>query len=353
MGESSAGNHLGELVSEVIESHYLETQEGLYFAVKGLVHPPDRYFACLRYAPEPDSGERFKDGRRYRRLYHFAEQEQFLQQAYGRYLVFDPVYRTTLQCVPREYVRKIYDPRTRLQELARQRERDPIEEDAVALAALLQQEACIPWTGLGISGSLLIGLHTTHSDLDMTVYGVQHCRAVHRALKQLLDTGSHDSIRRNDRKEFGELHVQRAADTQMAFDDFLRSERSKVIQGRFRNREYFIRFLKDPEESQETYGDYHYAPLERVRLVATVTDASEAIFTPCRYTLTDVHSLEGSPGAKVAEAVSYRGRFCEQAQAGDRVLVSGTLEEIQAQDGRVWHRLLLGNHVEDTMILWR
>lgn len=337
---------------EVIESYYLETQEGLFFAVKGLVHPPDRFFACLRYAPEPDSGDRLKEGRRYRRLYHFAEQEQFLQTTYRRYLIFDPIYRTTLQCVPRECIRRVYDPRTRLQEFA-QRERDPVEEDALALAALLQQEACIPWTGLGISGSLLIGLHTAHSDLDMTVHGVQNCRAVHRALKQLLDTGSNSSILRSDRKELGELYIERAADTQMAFDDFLRSERNKVIQGRFRSREYFIRFLKNPEEIEENYGDYHYTPLERVRIRATVTDASEAIFTPCRYSLAEVHFLERSPGVEPVEAVSYRGRFCEQARAGERVLVCGTLERVQARNGRSWHRLLLGNHFEDTMILWR
>lgn len=344
---------LGELVSEVIESHYLETQEGLFFAVKGLVHPPDRFFACLRYAPDPDSGDRRREGRRYRRLYHFAEQEQFLQTEYGKYLIFDPNYRTTLQCVPREWIHKVYDPRARLQALAQQKERDPVEEDALAFAVLLQQEASIPWTGLGISGSLLIALHTAQSDLDITVYGVQNCRAVHRALKPLLDTGSHSGIRRNNQKELGELYAARTADTQMDFDDFLRSENSKVNQGRFRDREYFIRFLKHPEESEEVYGDYHYTPLEPVRILATVTDASEAIFTPCRYCLAEVHFMEKSPGIEITEAVSYRGRFCEQAQVGERVLISGTLERIQAQDGKSWHRLLLGNHFEDTMILWR
>jgi predicted nucleotidyltransferase len=53
---------------QVAEGHYLETRDGLFFAVKGAVHPPTRFVACLRYAPDPIRGDREKDGRRYRRL---------------------------------------------------------------------------------------------------------------------------------------------------------------------------------------------------------------------------------------------------------------------------------------------
>ena len=47
-------------VHEVVESFYLETMEGLFFAVKGLEHPPDRWIAVLRYAPDPERGSREK-----------------------------------------------------------------------------------------------------------------------------------------------------------------------------------------------------------------------------------------------------------------------------------------------------
>lgn len=344
---------MGERVSDVYESFYLETEEGMYFTVKGMVHPPDRFIAYLRYAPDPHAGERFKEGRRYRRLYHFAEQEQYLQANAAHYLFFDPVYRATLQGVPRSCISRVYDPRARLQALARQPNRDTVEDDALAFALLLQQEASVPLNGLGLSGSLLIGLHTPHSDLDLTVHGAQNCRAVHQALKRLLNTEANPALRRNDPRELGALYTARVADTHMAFDDFQLAEENKVNQGRFREREYFIRFLKEPAATGESYGDYHYAPCGRARLLATVTDASEAIFTPCRYGLADVQLLDGLPGANIVAAVSFRGRFCEQAQEGQRVLISGMMEQVTAQDGTVWHRLLLGNHVEDSMVLRR
>jgi predicted nucleotidyltransferase len=336
----------------IIEGHYLETNEGLLFAVKGLVHPSDRFVAYLRYAPDPTKGERQKEGRRYRRLYHFEEQEQLLRAEYAQYLAFDPIFQATLQSVPHQFVLHVYDPRTRLQELGQQ-ERDPVEEDALAFASLLQREADIPSTGLGISGSVLISLHTPHSDLDMTVYGTQHCRAVQRALRRLLAAKTNSEVTRLDQQGMEALYAQRVADTRMAFADFVRTEKDKVIQGQFRGRPYFIRFLKGPAEVGESYGDYGYTPLGHAGITASVTDASEAIFTPCRYLLTAVCFIEGSPVKDVTEIVSFRGRFCEQAQAGDAILAFGTLERVQAQNGNCWHRLLIGNQPEDTMLARR
>ena len=334
----------------IIEGHYLETKEGLFFAVKGLVHPRDRLVAYLRYAPDP-RGDRQKEGLRYRRLYHFAEQEQLLRAEYAHYLTFDPMCQTTLQSVPYSCLQRVYDPRTRLRELM-ESERDAIEEDALALAFLLQQEAGIPWTGLGISGSLLIGLHAPRSDLDVTVYGVQNCWAVHRSLKRLLAAET-SPIVKFDRLGLETLYAERVSDTHMCFDNFVRSEKDKVMQGQFRGRPYFIRFLQEPAETGEGYGHIRCTPLGRAGIRATIKDAAESIFTPCRYPLEAVRFLEGIPVEPVTEIVSYRGRFCEQARAWDVVQAYGIIERVQTRDGRVWHRLLLGNHPDDILLVRR
>jgi predicted nucleotidyltransferase len=344
--------------NNIIEGHYLETTDDLFFAVKGLLHPPTRFVAVLRYVPDP-SGDREKSGRQYRRLYHFGEQEQLVRAQYPHYLVFDPTCQVALQSVPLEYLKQVYDPSVRLQELAQQDGLMPVEQDAVEFAILLQHEADIPWDSLGISGSMLIGLHTLGSDLDMQVCGLQDCWAVQRALKRLLADPSSE-VRRLDKQGVQELYATRVMDTRMSFSDLARSERDKVIQGRFRDRPYFMRFLRAPGELDEKYGDRRYMPLGQVRIEATVTDAREAIFTPCRYTIDEVHvGAKGPPwvGAPevegLSEIVSFRGRFCEQAQNGDRIQACGTLERVQATDGRAWHRLLLGNHLEDHMLALR
>lgn len=335
----------------LIESDYIETIEGLFFAVKGIAQTPDRVMAYLRYAPDPH-GNRLRSGRPYRRLYHFAEQEQLLRGSYPQYLAYDPVTRLELQSIPHSAIARAYTARQGLQDLRQRSGLHSVEEDALAFAARLQQASGIPWSSLGVSGSLLIGMHTPASDLDMTVHDEQDCWALHRALSVLLDQDSGE-LCRLDEDGMQALYTERSEDTHMSYADFLCSERQKVNQGRFRQRTYFIRFLKEPAEYGEIYGDRQYTPLGRATIEAQVTDHHNAIFTPCSYKISDVRIFEGEVISEISEIVSFRGRFCEQAWAGDLVHATGTLERVAHRSGQVWYRLILGSEFTDTMYVRR
>jgi uncharacterized protein len=332
----------------MIESYYLETHDGLFFAVKGLEHPPDRTIAVLRYVPDPN-GERRKGGKNYRRLYHFHEQEQVIRTSYPQYIAYDPVFQTTLQSVPASMTRRIFDPRGRILEWQKASVLSAIEEDAYAFACLLQKEAQVPFSSLGITGSLLIGLHTEKSDLDAVAFGTEACQKIHQALRRLLDGESCAEVRRLDSKGLEELFAERVKDTHMDYRKFLQLEAQKVNQGSFRNRPYFIRFIREPHEADSAYGRRRYVPLGRAAVTASIMDDAESIFTPCRYRIADVKIIEGPQQIDMHEIVSFRGRFCEQARVGDSILASGTLERIEINTGEIRHRLLLGNSVEDTM----
>lgn len=336
---------------DVIESFYIETLDGFFFAVKGLEHPAERLIAVLRYVPDSVKGDRKKERTFYRRLYGFGEQESFIRKACPQCLIYDPVFRTKLQSVPRSSVRRIYDPRLRLQELLQASDGTEIEQDAVAFALLLQAESEIAQPGLGITGSLLIGLHTEKSDLDIAVFGKNNGIKLFQALKQLLDSGSYSDLCRLDTAGIKELYAQRVADTHMGFEDFVRLEMRKANQGRFRERMYFIRFVPEMHEAADVYGGRSYTPIGRASISASISDDRESIFTPCRYGVSGVRSMDGSDLPEIKEIVSFRGRFCEQARAGECIIAEGTLECVQTSHGHSWHRLLLGNQPEDTMIL--
>ena len=198
---------------------------------------------------------------------------------------------------------------------------------------------------------MLIGLYTPASDLDVTVYGAQAGWAVQRALQRLFDANTYPELRRFDDAGEQSLYAERVADTQMAFDDFVAVERRKINQGQFGARPYFIRFVLTPAENVEAYGDYVYEPAGRATVLARVTDASNSLFTPCRYRLSAVRFLSEPAAADLREIVSFRGRFCEQALAGDLVQASGQIEIVRERGGSTWRRLLLGNTAEDVMIL--
>lgn len=338
-----------DMYSQAVESYYLETTDGLFFAVKGMEHPTDRWIAVLRYVPDPE-GDRRKGGRNYRRLYSFAEQEKWIRKHSSRYMAYDEVFHATLQSVPRSMVRRVYDPRMGLKELLEARHRTAIHEDAAAFAELLHKQADIPFSALGVTGSLLIGLHTGLSDLDFVVFGASECGRVYRALQRLLENGPGEEIRRLDAHGLEKLYAQRAPDTRMEFAKFAQAEKRKVNQGMFRSRPYFLRFVKEGPETDAVYGLCRYTPLGHAAIEASIAEDKDAIFTPCRYRLTDVRARHGDAIRDLREIVSFRGRFCEQARRGERILARGTLERVESGHG-VRQRLLLGNSPEDTMFV--
>ncbi len=145
--------------ASALEGAAVETAAGLIFTVKGVVHPPDRIVAYLRYVPD-QRGERLRGRQRYRRVYSVAEREETLRALGLSYRVDDPMLGVPVDAVPWDDVTRVYDPRERLQRLRDTGSDGALTEDALALAELLRDAAGVPGTALGLTGSLLFDLHT-------------------------------------------------------------------------------------------------------------------------------------------------------------------------------------------------
>ena len=333
-------------MARVCEGFAVQTLDGLIFTVKGLLHPPDRVIAYLRYAPDP-KGDREQGGVRYRRVYHFEEQLEILQARDPDYMERDPVFGIQLQGVPHRLIHDVYNPCQCLARFRRQGPADLVEEHALALAEVLQAAAGVPWENLGMSGSLMVGTHTPDSDVDLIVYGDAAGRAVHQALLSLLEDPA-GPVRRPNREELSALHAMHRPDTPLSFADFTRLQNRKVNEGRFQGREYFVRFVKwpadgrHPAESGERYGDRCFEPLGEAVIRARVTDDRDAIFTPCCYSVADVTFLDGSSVADLREVTSFRGRFSDQVRIGEWAVAQGSLERVVSRVGVVYHRLVVG-----------
>ncbi len=81
-----------------------------------------------------------------------------------------------------------------------------------------------------------------------------------------------------------------------------------------------------------------------------MTDARDALFTPCRYSLDSVRSLDGDRVDGLREVISYRGRFAEQARAGQRIRAYGALEREIWGDGTEATRLVVGSRPGDYLL---
>jgi predicted nucleotidyltransferase len=334
--------------ASALEGAAVETEAGLIFTVKGVVHPPERIVAYLRYVPD-ERGERLRGRRRYRRVYGVAEREETLRALGLSYHVDDPMLGVPVDAVPWDDVTRVYDPRERLQRLRDTGSDSALAEDALLLAELLRDAAGVPGTALGLTGSLLFDLHTADSDIDLVVYGDGECRRVHAALTRLLDDSS-SLLRRPRGKELTAIHEMHREDTPLSAADFARLQAGKVNEGRFAGRPYFVRFVKLPAEVPERYGDPRFVPAGRALVEAWVVDDRDALFTPCRYGLREPLFLEGPHGVDLGEVVSFRGRFADQARVGQRVRAHGALERAVWRERAEMTRLVVGGQPGDFLL---
>lgn len=331
------------------EGDFLETNEHLIFDVKGLIHPPDRLIAYLRYYPD-SNGDRIRGNQRFSKIYPISERYEFLRKFFPQYLFFDSVSKSMLQAIPLDFIKKRYDPAQKLREIVRKGAQDSVEKDVMAFGNIIKEASGIPFEKLGISGSVLVSLHKDGSDIDLVVYGSRNCRKAYEALEHLLDD-SKSLVRKYDMKGLRNMFDFRVKSAPVSFRDFVKYEKRKRLQGYFKTRDFFIRFVKDWDEISEEYGDFLYEPIGRCKVQGIVIDESEAIFTPCKYILGKSKVMSGVKVKAIQEIVSYRGRFCEQARAGESISASGKIELVKSKDGEKYYRLLLGGNDRDFMVL--
>jgi predicted nucleotidyltransferase len=319
---------------DLIEGDYVETAEGLLFAVKGLHHPEGLVTAYLRYVPDPQGG-RLRGALRYRRVYDLDETDELLSERYPRYLNYVERKGLTLQSVPMESISRTYSARERLKTVMEEPGTE-LETTIARFVTALSSDSGVPLNGFGVSGSVLIGLTVPTSDVDLIVYGLDAGHEVYSSLEEL--RASQDWIRQYVSETVRGVMENRWGDTDLDPEKMVDIETRKVLHGMVDGRDYFVRLVRKPKEfERETTS----TPLRRAVLRATIADAKESVFTPCTYHVEDCIYLDGTSGPKVTQLVSYRGKFTEQASEGDIVEARGTVEEATYREGTIF-RLMMG-----------
>lgn len=329
----------------VREGDFVESKEGWIFDVKGLVHPPDGVIAFVRYVPD-EQGDRARRGVKYRKIYDLSERYDFLRKHRPQYLRYDKVFDAWLNEVPVDDVTHHYKPQQKMRHLLGNTHLDTVETQTLDFVKLLHAGAHTSLKHFGVSGSVLVGLHSPLSDIDLIVYGRENSVAVRDVLKKLFQ--EEEAVTAYGREELRSRYNERQRSTPVSFNDYIFHESRKTFQGFFGGREFFIRYVKEWGEVTERYGDTVYRNAGYVTVKGRVVDASEGLFTPCTYTLADVKVMAGET-ALVTEISSFRGRFCEQAARGEWIVARGKLERVTTQK-QTHYRLLLGGSPSDYMV---
>lgn len=320
---------------------FIETTEGLLFCVVDYLHPDGKVTAYLKYSPAA-AGRWQRGGTAYHRelAYYHAHQVgqtlDYLQAAYPEYVDYCPVRDMRFSLIPRQRVAVYYEPQARLAQI-RARPGDALEQELAELAEAVLAATGIPPADLGVTGSILLGIHdASFSDIDLTVYG----RPAVERLRSALARGGIPGVEpvapafvQSWRGEIRDHHGLNAAQV-----DWLLTRRWNFASHRGA-RYLSMHSVRSDAEIGERYGDHIYRDAGVCRLRAVVTDAQEAIYLPALYRVGQVHILEG-PGVAVSQICAYEGLFAQVADAGQEVEACGKLERI---DGGPVHRLVIGS----------
>ncbi|TXT56846.1 MAG: hypothetical protein BAJATHORv1_20443 [Candidatus Thorarchaeota archaeon] len=329
------------MYQNVIEGFLITTIEGLIFEIKGILHPDSRRIAYLRYIPD-ETGTRSRFGIKYKKITNQTQREQYLEEKYPRYIWFHKNTGRSYQSVPHDRIRFVHDPRRYLHDLKKEtKKQNETKEKALTLIDHLIKKTGVKYENLGITGSRLVLLSDTNSDIDLMVFGKKSGVRVYNGISKLFQskivipygkTTIEDHI--HFRWPFLEKYQKQLA----------RIECTKKLQGYFEGTEFFIRMVMYPEEVPFQFDSVFITPLGQKRIKTSIADDSKSIFTPPEYLVSD-NSLG------IQKIISYRSRFCEHVKKGDFVEAYGRLEEVRYNRERVVKRqLVLGESPHDYLL---
>ncbi|WP_455370029.1 hypothetical protein [[Eubacterium] cellulosolvens] len=327
---------------------FIETKDGLFFTVVGNIHSDEKILAYLKYYPRSDgkwarSGTNYERAIKFYDIPHLKETLKILEKSWPIYLMKDELLNISFSAVPKNLMYAHYRPEEKLDKLINSSELDLLQKKTVDLAISLSKKSGVKLQNFGISGSILIDLHQlTFSDIDLITYGKKHGWMVRDALLSLIRS-SESKIKPFPKDEVPTPSRQKRL-------SLMNEKQLKSFYDRKWNRglidgtPFSVNPVLSPNDVHEVYGAYRYEPLGLVEAEAIVTDASESIFVPARYIVSDVKFNKNMRFGDVKEVISYDRDYGDIAYEGDQIIIRGKLEKIKhLHDGTVYSRIVIGS----------
>lgn len=314
--------------SRVRDGDILVTKHGFVFCVFGYEHPEARLVSFLKYVPASYAPlfelewlpHKWRYGGRTlvrpRELYgpeEYREVVRVFRERFPEYVYYESDLGKWIVAVRLDSIVRAYEARESLRALMEKKTRDELEQRAVELVELLSRESRVPVENFGIRGSVAMGMHTEHSDVDLAVYGAEEYRRVLGTLRLLEEEGEVVLHRRNP------------------------YERIRLNCGSFRGARFVVNAVRREDEIPRERR--RYRPLGAVEALCRVVDDRECVFRPAIY---GVECL--SPRLEeVEQVVSMVGLYRCIAREGSLIRVSGVLEEVRGPGGELeYSRIVVG-----------
>lgn len=336
------------LMRKFRDRDFLLTTEGFFFCVVGPFHPPNRVISYIKYVPSK-RGKWGKGRRRFRRAMPeytvpcLLETFRQLERRHPHYLFYSPFYNILMTAVPNEHIRRHYKPEEKLKHLFQLSRLDSLQKKLKRFVSFLSEKSGVSLEAFGVTGSILLHIHKSFSDLDITVYGFKNSLAVKEAL---MDAYSYwkSPIQRFENKAIKAWCWNKVKAYPLTFNEAMQIYRRKWNIGTFEGTKFSVHPVKLETELKEKYADKIYKPVDSVVLGAVVEDNTDSMYLPSVYRVKEVKIIRGPQVNDVREVVSYEGLYGDIAEKEETIIVKGKLEEVHDKRSKQkYHRILIGS----------
>ncbi len=285
---------------------FIETVEGLVFAVVEQGLEDGKVLCFLRYALEPFGWKKVAT----------EQANQLLQQQYPDYLHYSPILDAQLHAVAVDRIVKHHQPKHRLQQIILVPPHDSVELDLFQLCELFGQHG-LDLAQIGITGSVLIVVQNPDSDIDLVCYSREvfhQCRAITR---NLIEQGHLQDLNEHD---WQQSYQRRSCD--LSFDEYVWHERRKGNKAVINGRKFDLNFIDCCARAEAV----RYQKCGAMTLQCRVIDDVRAFDYPAEFKVDH---------QQVDSIVSFTATYTGQAVSGEWVEVSGVLEQSEQGSQRI------------------
>ncbi len=231
----------------------------------------------------------------------------YLTQNYPFYLHHFPVIDATLHGVEVHRVVTHYQPKRVLQQLLAEPATDEAIADLQILCELLASNG-LDMSRLGVTGSVLVGMQTHGSDIDLVFYDREVFHQARNIVQVLIAENRCQAL--ND-EDWLSAYQRRACD--FALDDYIWHEQRKYNKAMIKHRKFDLSLVIPSQRALPVES----RKLGFTKIEARVSDDRYGFDYPARF---------GIDHPDVAEVLCFTATYTGQAQTGEWVAVAGQLE---------------------------
>ena len=289
---------------------FIETNEGLFFAVVDGIVEEGKVLSLLRYGP-------------YGKLKTDAA-NALLRESHPGYLYHSIRLDVDIHAVPIRSILRHHQPRKRVRDLLAHPPRDAIEAKLLNLLKLLMDDA-LPPDIFGVTGSLLIGRQTELSDIDLVIYGRENFLRALAKVRKLVKAGLLDEL---DTVAWRNAYDRRGCE--LSFEEYHWHAQRKGNMGVIEGTKFDLA-LGDEDTANQSLANW--VKTGKAMIKARVLDDAYAFDQPARYAIDH---------PEIAEVLSFTQTYAGQAKTGETIEAAGNVE---ASEGGC-KRLVVGSSRE-------